>query len=252
MKTTLVKALVGAVGALALISAACAETPAEINFGVISTEASVNQKKNWEPFVEAMSKAIGVKVRPFYATDYAGVIEAMRFNKVHVAWFGNKSAMEAVDRANGEVFARILEGSAKAAVWAIPAPGGGSRAFCDRMNSWAQGEGQPGLGYIFWSEDQGAWGGPIAKNLGADATQACLSRQTTSSCARLEIAGPQKRGSSGLQLPCKALCRQALAVAQTRPHDPRTPHADLSFPHHHSRPQHGGRAGTLARHRHEE
>ena len=51
------------------------------------------------------------------------------------------------------------------AVWAIPAPSGGSRAFCDRMNSWAQGEGQPGLGYIFWREDQGGWGGPIAKNL---------------------------------------------------------------------------------------
>jgi aspartyl-tRNA synthetase len=49
-----------------------------------------------------------------------------------------------------KVFARILETSAKAAVWAIPAPGGGSRAFCDRMNSWAQGEGQPGLGYIFY------------------------------------------------------------------------------------------------------
>ncbi len=40
----------------------------------------------------------------------------------------------------------------KDAVWAIPAPGGGSRAFCDRMNGWAQGEGQPGLGYIFWRE----------------------------------------------------------------------------------------------------
>jgi aspartyl-tRNA synthetase len=49
-----------------------------------------------------------------------------------------------------KIFARILEGSAKAAVWAIPAKGGGSRAFCDRMNSWAQGEGQPGLGYIFF------------------------------------------------------------------------------------------------------
>ena len=49
-----------------------------------------------------------------------------------------------------KVFARILEASAKNEVWAIPAPGGGSRAFCDRMNSWAQGEGQPGLGYIFW------------------------------------------------------------------------------------------------------
>ena len=75
---------------------------------MISTEASVNQKKNWEPFVEAMSKATGLKVKAFYATDYAGVIEAMRFNKVQVAWFGNKSGMEAVDRANGEVFAQVV------------------------------------------------------------------------------------------------------------------------------------------------
>jgi aspartyl-tRNA synthetase len=71
------------------------------------------------------------------------------------------------------LFARILQ-DAKNAVWAVPAPGGGSRAFCDRMNSWAQGEGQPGLGYVFWSEDQGGWGGPIAKNLGAEPTQALM------------------------------------------------------------------------------
>jgi len=50
-----------------------------------------------------------------------------------------------------KIFARILE-DPKAQVWAIPAPGGGSRAFCDRMNSWAQGEGQPGLGYIMFGE----------------------------------------------------------------------------------------------------
>src|ERR1700733_7353333 len=55
-----------------------------------------------------------------------------------------------------KVFARILETNPKAQVWAIPAKGGGSRAFCDRMNSWAQGEGQPGLGYIFWREDEKA------------------------------------------------------------------------------------------------
>jgi len=71
------------------------------------------------------------------------------------------------------LFARILE-TEKNAVWAVPAPGGGSRAFCDRMNSWAQGEGQPGLGYIFWSADQNAWGGPIAKNLGEEKTQALM------------------------------------------------------------------------------
>jgi len=70
-----------------------------------------------------------------------------------------------------KIFARILEG-AKGAVWAIPAPGGGSRAFCDRMNSWAQGEGQPGLGYIFFALDNGAvvGRGPVANNLGAERT----------------------------------------------------------------------------------
>src|SRR5713101_6954437 len=53
-----------------------------------------------------------------------------------------------------KVFARMLE-DPKNHIWAIPAPGGGSRAFCDRMNSWAQGEGQPGLGYIFWRGSEG-------------------------------------------------------------------------------------------------
>ncbi|MFN3523066.1 MAG: aspartate--tRNA ligase [Phenylobacterium sp.] len=71
------------------------------------------------------------------------------------------------------LFARILQDE-KNAVWGVPAPKGGSRAFCDRMNSWAQGEGQPGLGYIFWSEDQGGWGGPIAKNLGPEPTEALM------------------------------------------------------------------------------
>jgi phosphonate transport system substrate-binding protein len=87
---------------------ASAQAPVEINFGVISTEASVNQKKNWEPFLQAMSKATGFKINGFYASDYAGVVEAMRFNKVQVAWYGNKSGMEAVDRANGAVFLQVV------------------------------------------------------------------------------------------------------------------------------------------------
>lgn len=111
------KILTCAVAAAAIGTAtvqAGAQAAGEINFGVISTEASINQKKNWEPFVQAMSAATGLKVNAFYASDYAGVIEAMRFGKVQVAWFGNKSAMEAVDRANGEVFAQVVsrDGSA--------------------------------------------------------------------------------------------------------------------------------------------
>jgi phosphonate transport system substrate-binding protein len=108
MPTFLKKTALAAIGLMGCLSVAAAETPTEINFGVISTEASVNQKKNWEPFVEAMTKAIGIPVKAFYATDYAGVIEAMRFNKVQIAWFGNKSAMEAVDRSKGEVFAQVV------------------------------------------------------------------------------------------------------------------------------------------------
>ena len=73
------------------------------------------------------------------------------------------------------VFARILE-APKAQVWAIPAPGGGSRAFCDRMNDWAKGEGQPGLAYIFWREGEEGGAGPVAKNLGPERTEA-LRRQ---------------------------------------------------------------------------
>jgi aspartyl-tRNA synthetase len=74
------------------------------------------------------------------------------------------------------VFARILE-NPKNAIWAIPAPGGGSRALCDRMDSWAKGEGQPGMAYIFWrpnSEGGGEEGGagPVAKNIGPERTQA--------------------------------------------------------------------------------
>ncbi|WP_445487627.1 aspartate--tRNA ligase [Rhodopseudomonas sp. RCAM05734] len=69
-----------------------------------------------------------------------------------------------------KVFARMLEDS-KNQVWAIPGPTGGSRAFCDRMNSWAQGEGQPGLGYIMWREgNEGA--GPLANNIGPERTEA--------------------------------------------------------------------------------
>ncbi len=70
-----------------------------------------------------------------------------------------------------KIFANILAADAKNEVWAIPAPTGGNRAFCDRMNSWAQGEGQPGLGYIFWREGEESGAGPLAKNIGPERTK---------------------------------------------------------------------------------
>jgi aspartyl-tRNA synthetase len=70
-----------------------------------------------------------------------------------------------------KIFANILNADPTAQVWAIPAPKGGNRAFCDRMNSWAQGEGQPGLGYIFWREGEESGAGPLAKNIGPERTK---------------------------------------------------------------------------------
>jgi aspartyl-tRNA synthetase len=76
-----------------------------------------------------------------------------------------------------KVFANMIAKDPKVRVWAIPAPTGGSRAFCDRMNSWAQGEGQPGLGYIFWRDEEGPAGaGPIAKNIGPERAAAIQSQ----------------------------------------------------------------------------
>jgi aspartyl-tRNA synthetase len=71
-----------------------------------------------------------------------------------------------------KVFAGMIASDPKVEVWAVPAPKGGSRAFCDRMNSWAQGEGQPGLGYVFWREGEEGGAGPIAKNIGPERTEA--------------------------------------------------------------------------------
>ena len=71
-----------------------------------------------------------------------------------------------------KVFAGMLEKDAKNEVWGIPAKGGGSRAFCDKMNSWAQQQGQPGLGYIFWREGEEGGAGPVAKNIGLERAEA--------------------------------------------------------------------------------
>lgn len=103
------KLLVGLAGAALLtLNYASAQDMKEINFGIISTESSQNLRSDWQPVLDDMAKKTGMKVNAFFASDYAGIIEGMRFNKVHVAWYGNKSAMEAVDRASGEVFAQMV------------------------------------------------------------------------------------------------------------------------------------------------
>jgi aspartyl-tRNA synthetase len=113
----------------------------------------VTPKFPWIPYKDALKK---------YGTDKPDLRNPIEMQDVSEIFRGS----------GFKVFARILETDAKSAVWAIPAPGGGSRAFCDRMNSWAQGEGQPGLGYIFLVEEGGQTlgRGPVANNIGPERT----------------------------------------------------------------------------------
>ncbi|WP_375783405.1 aspartate--tRNA ligase [Bradyrhizobium sp. Pha-3] len=109
--------------------------------------------KNWPriPFAEAVRK---------YGSDKPDLRNKIEMQEVSEHFRGS----------GFKVFARMLE-DPKNQVWAIPGTGGGSRAFCDRMNSWAQGEGQPGLGYIMWREG-GEGAGPLANNIGPERTVA--------------------------------------------------------------------------------
>ncbi|KQT65975.1 MULTISPECIES: phosphonate ABC transporter substrate-binding protein [unclassified Aureimonas] len=102
-----------------IASATSAHSAETVNFGIISTESQQNLRNKWEPFIADMEKETGLDIEPFFASDYAGVIEGMRFGKVQMGWFGNKSAMEAVDRAKGEVFAQTVPESGEAGYYGL-------------------------------------------------------------------------------------------------------------------------------------
>src|SRR5690348_15939257 len=113
---------------------------------------SVTPKFPLIPYAQALAK---------YGTDKPDLRNPIEMQDVCEAFRGS----------GFKIFANILANDSKAQVWAIPAPKGGNRAFCDRMNSWAQGEGQPGLGYIFWREGEEGGAGPLAKNIGPERTK---------------------------------------------------------------------------------
>lgn len=116
IRTTLFAA--GAAAAALAASAASAEMKT-LNFGIISTESTQNLRQAWDPFLADMQEKLGMEVKAFFALDYAGIIQGMRFDKVDIAWFGNKSAMEAVDRAGGEVFVQTVDSDGNPGYWSL-------------------------------------------------------------------------------------------------------------------------------------
>jgi len=107
-----------ALGAGGLALAACGRTgdgsggvPGELRFSILSVESAQDLQQHWGPVLADMQTITGLKVTPFYSTNYTALIEAMRFKQTDVGWFSNESGLEAVRRADGEVFARTTDPS---------------------------------------------------------------------------------------------------------------------------------------------
>ena len=129
-------------------------------FKEFSEGKAVDAPENWE-IISYRDAAI------WYGTDKPDLRNPIRMQDVSTHFKNSGFA----------IFSNILEKEGTE-IRAIPAPGGGSRKFCDRMNSFAQKEGLPGMGYIFWRDNEGQMeaAGPLAKNIGQERTEAIRSQ----------------------------------------------------------------------------
>ena len=110
-------AFVIAAGFSALALASCSpksETTAAkdtVTFSILSTESAQNMESYWAPILKDMEKQTGLKVKPFFSSNYSSLIVAMGAKQTDLGWFSNQSGLEAVRRSNGEVFARTFDPS---------------------------------------------------------------------------------------------------------------------------------------------
>ncbi len=128
--------LVAALAPLALLACSPESSkPQEkvLRFSILSTENTANQTQKWKPFLDDMAKETGLKIEPFYASNYTALIEAMRFKQSDAGWFSNQSGMEAVRRGGGEVFAKSTHPGGKQGYNALIITKRGSGVTLDKL-----------------------------------------------------------------------------------------------------------------------
>ena len=107
---TLARAL--ALAALALLVGCSRPQPDKVlNFSIVPAEDQASMSRVWQPLLDDLQKQTGLKVQASFASNYMGMIEAMRFGQVQVGWFSALPALEAVNRADAEVLGRIMHQS---------------------------------------------------------------------------------------------------------------------------------------------
>jgi len=137
-------------GALALAAAALSlasctpkadtagSAPKEIVFSILSAENQASMGPLWQPLLDDMSAQIGVKVKPFFATNYTSLIEAMRFKQVQVGWFSALPALDAVNRADAEVLGRVIDAGGDATYKSVVIVRKGSGITLDKVLACGQ------------------------------------------------------------------------------------------------------------------
>jgi phosphonate transport system substrate-binding protein len=133
-----------ALATVALATAGCsqktAETtaPKEVVFSILSAENQASMAPLWQPMLDDMSAQIGVKVKPYFATNYTSLIEAMRFKQVQVGWFSALPALDAVNRADAEVLGRVIDAGGDATYKSVVIVKKGSGITLDKVLACGQ------------------------------------------------------------------------------------------------------------------
>jgi phosphonate transport system substrate-binding protein len=123
-----------------------AGAPKTLAFSILSAEDQASYEPLWRPLLDDLSKAVGLPVKPFFSSNYTALVQAMRFNQVQIGWFSAEPALETVDRAQGQVFARTadLEGKDTYTSVVIVKKGSGRTLAdilkCDRSLSFGMGD----------------------------------------------------------------------------------------------------------------
>lgn len=126
----------------------------ELTFSILSAESQASMQPLWQPLLDDMSKSIGVPVKPYFATNYTALVEAMRFGQVQAGWFSARPALEAVNRADAEVLSRVLDAGGEATYRSVLIVRKGSKITlddvlkCDRKLSLGIGDAQSTSGTL--------------------------------------------------------------------------------------------------------
>ena len=128
--------------------------PRELTFSILSAENQASSQPLWQPLLDDMSAQIGVTVKPYFASNYTSLVEAMRFKQVQLGWFSAAPALQAIKRADAEILGRVVDAGGDATYKSVIIVRKGSGVTletllkCDKALSFGMGDTQSTSGTL--------------------------------------------------------------------------------------------------------